>query len=321
MKIKLSNSVKEKILERFDFEPKDKINYFLVRCPSCGHKEAFIYKDSERIICNRRNKCSYSESIWNLSKDILKDKDVVEMLYKEYGNDNLKIKNLIEVSEKIEIPEGMKFFSEQKTGIMRDRAYNYLRNRGIEDEVINNLGYIYEPNTEFDKTIFIPFYEDGELVYFTTRDFTGTSDFKKYINPHKINSKMFVYNIDNIEYGGTVFIFEGVFCAMSLTDQVGTAMLSSDLGEEQAIKIRDRAPSKIVFVPDNDKAGKNTLLKNIIKFYLYKWPSLKIDILIYNIEGNKKDFNETGENYIDINKCVKWKRNKKELKWKRKSIF
>jgi DNA primase len=46
-----------------DLNPIDKGNYYLLKCPQCGEQEAFLYKDSDYIICNRLNNCGYSESI------------------------------------------------------------------------------------------------------------------------------------------------------------------------------------------------------------------------------------------------------------------
>lgn len=320
MRFKLNDKIIENILLKFGLEPENKIGYFLAICPSCGYKEAFIYKGSDKVICNRRNKCGNVSSIWDISKDILKDKEIIEIISKEYNNKDLQIKDLMEISTEIEIPDGVRFFNDQKKGMIRDRAFNYLKNRGLSEEVINELGYIYQPGNEFHNRIFIPFYESGELVYFMARDFTDKSE-RKYLNPHGISSKKYVFNIDKIKEGSTVFIFEGIMCAMSLKDQIGTAMLSADLGKEQAIKIIEKVPSKVVFVPDSDEAGMKTLYKNIKKFLLYKWPSLKIDIYIYYIK-NVKDFNETGRNYIDIKKCEKFLKNDfNKIKWGKRKVL
>jgi DNA primase len=234
-------------------------------------------------------------------------KDVIPTLLKEYGlkgefND-LRVEDYVNKAEDLVLPKGLKFFSEEKHGIIRDQAYNYLLNRGIPEENIQEFGYVYEPNTEFDRTVFIPFFENGRIVYFTARDFTG-KNFKRYTNPHGVNSKQFVYNYDRIE--DTVFIFEGVLDAISLQGQVGTAMLSADIGREQCIKILNRAPNTIVFVPDNDETGEKTLQRNINLLMKFKPPSLDFKIKIYRIK-DAKDFNESGEHHIYLMKCEDYK--------------
>lgn len=207
-------------------------------------------------------------------------------------------------SKLLQLPNGVHYFYENVHGIIRDAAYNYLKRRRIPENIIDTLGYIHDPGSEFDRRIFIPFYEDNILVYFIARDFTN-NNFLRYKNPSGINSKEFVYNIDEIK--DEVFIFEGVFDALMLNTQVGTAMLSADLSKKQAIKILDKAPKKIIFVPDNDDTGRNTLEKNINTILQYKPNSLRIEIFVYEITG-VKDFSETGMNFIDIKKCKKWRR-------------
>lgn len=234
-------------------------------------------------------------------------KDVIPTLLKDYGVkgefENLKVEDYVNKVEELVLPDGLHFFSEAKSGIIRDQAYNYLLNRGIPEENIQEFGYIYEPNTEFDRTVFIPFFEGGRIVYFTARDFTG-KNIKRYTNPHGFNSKQFVYNHDKIT--DTVFIFEGVMDAISLKGQVGTAMLSADLGKEQCVKILNRAPSTLVFVPDTDETGQRTLQRNINMIMKFKPPSLNLRILIYKVEG-AKDFNESGEHHIYIDRCEAWR--------------
>jgi DNA primase len=250
-------------------------------------------------------------------------KDVIPTILKEYGLkgefDNLRVEDYVNKSEELTLPKGLKFFSEEKTGIIRDQAYSYLLNRGIPEENIQEFGYIYEPGTEFDRSIFIPFFENGKIVYFTTRDFTG-KNIKRYNNPAKFNSKQFVYNHDKIE--DVVFIFEGVMDAISLKGQVGTAMLSADIGKEQCIKILNRAPNTIVFVPDNDEAGEKTLERNINLLMKFKPPSLDLKVLTYKVEG-AKDFNESKQNHIFLMKCEKWQSKdiRKTFNLKRKSTI
>jgi hypothetical protein len=235
---------------------------------------------------------------------------VMSTIINEYTN-RIDLKEMVLKREKLEektnleIPSGLTFFSEKSTGIIHDRAWNYLENRGIPRHNILNLGYIYEPGSEYNKTIFIPFYENSNLVYYITRDFTG-ENFLRYNNPHGINSKNFVYNIDKIEK--EVFIFEGVFDALMLGKQVGTAMLSSEIGREQIIKIWNRAPESIIFVPDSDETGKRTLNRNIKMMIKFKPPSLDAKISIYYIDERYKDFGETGKNFIDINDCLLYNR-------------
>jgi DNA primase len=49
--------------------PQDKGGYYLLTCPACGKREAFVYKNGTRITCNRRENCGLSQSLWDYVQD------------------------------------------------------------------------------------------------------------------------------------------------------------------------------------------------------------------------------------------------------------
>jgi len=302
--------IKSFLADNFDAVKETSSGEFRVNSPFAQDNKFHMYINPEKGVVHDF-KSDYGKDFISFVSDYLQisKREVIPFLLRNYGVgkglENFAITDYIEKSVELTLPDGLHFFSETKKGIIRNQAYNYLKNRKIPEETIEDFGYIYEPGSEYNKMIFIPFYEEGKLVYYLTRDFTGTN-FLRYNNPKGLNSKQFVYNIDKIE--DTVFIFEGVFDAIMLKEQVGTAMLSADLGKQQAIKILSKAPSTIMFVPDNDEAGKNTLEKNIKLILKYKPPSLKLKILIYYLQ-DVKDFGETGKDFIDINDCIEWNPN------------
>ena len=296
------------VLEEIGLEPTDKGQYYLIRCPTCGRKEMFLYKTSRKMICNRRNKCGTEINL----EDFLREN-------KKLSIENVEVRQSpVKDKQELIIPEGLKFFSEKGKGMFKIQALKYLLRRGIPKENIKKLGYIFEPGTIYDKTIFFPFWENGQIVYFTTRDFSdnrfihkedGNVDKIRYIAAKGMNSHDFVYNIDEIKEGEDLFIFEGLMCVLSLENQIGTATMTSTLGDKQAIKIWDRAPGRIILVPDNDKAGRKNLIRNYKKLLFHRPPSLgNVEILHYKLPGNVKDFNETGKHFIDINECKKIKK-------------
>lgn len=314
---KVSSKLVKNTLEQAGLEPEDKGTYYKFTCPTCGHREAYNYKESPLLICSRRDKCGFSEDVFNYIKEEgLFKKDIVS----EIGQDNYR-EEVIKVGGDLELPEGLTFFRENDSGLMAKKAIKYLKGRGLAEDTIYKMGYIYNPGGKFGFSIFIPFYEDGELVYFIARTLEGNA--LRYNNPKGVDGRNFVYNYDEIDYRGDVFIFEGVFDAISLEHQTGTAMLTSSLSKEQASKILERAPKNIIFVPDNDEAGKSSLYKNINTIMFYRPPSLDIDIYIYRLpEG--KDFNdysiETGVRSIKIEDCEKYTGKEKGFSIKRKSI-
>lgn len=314
---KFPESTLKKILEISGLEPEDRGDYFKVICPHCGVKEAFVYKNNRIIVCSRRNRCSYTNDVIEYAKEEGK-------LRKEiYKSVSVQVDKKEEIKEKtkIEIPKGLSFFSESKGGIIYDKALRYLKGRRIPDSSIEQLGYVYDPNRKFELGIFIPFFEDGKLVYYILRNVDNQSKLR-YDNPKGVKGTDFLYNYDNMKNGGTVCITEGAFDAISIENCVGTAMLTSSIGKEQVSKIFDKAPSKIIYIPDNDKAGKAFLEKNIKLLIRYKPPSVNTKFYIYNIPDPYKDFNEYASKEggeIDISKCVPYSNLKKKIVIKRKS--
>ena len=241
--------------------------------------------------------------------------EVAQILIRDYSSlsdEKISLKEVVEVRKDLDLPEGLTFFADKKTGVIRNRAANYLKKRGISTE---GLGYIYKRDSEFNNRIFVPFYEDGRMVYFLARAFDKSK--LRYKNPKGVPANDVVFNIDNIKE--EVFIFEGVFDALSLKNQVSTCMLSNSLKKEQAEKILDKMPERIVFVLDNDKNPETrkiiekSLKKNIKLLMLYKPISLNLKIYIYRPPEEYKDFNEykmaTGTDFISYDDCELWQPN------------
>ena len=282
---------------------------YRVNSPFANDTKHHLYINPKKGVVNDF-KSGFSGSFIQFAKeffDIKDDRNVIKILLENYSGKHIEnIADIAKVISTLEIPDSINFFSEKKDGLIRNIAYDYLLNREIPEKNINELGYIYNEDSEYHQMIFVPFFENGNIVYFICRDYTR-HNIKRYNNPLGLNSKEFVYNVDKIKENGDVFIFEGLFDALMLEEQVGTAMLSSDLGKKQAVKIIDKIPRNVIFVPDNDEAGKKSLQKNINLFLKYKPSSVDINVFVYYI-GDAKDFGETGKHHIDIRECVEPKK-------------
>lgn len=116
--------------------------------------------------------------------------------------------------------------------------------------------------------IIIPTYENGRLVYFQARDYTGKSSLR-YKNPPKaLQPKSIILPFyDNIVEKEILFISEGPWEAIQYS---GTYMLGPGLTDRQILKIKTKNPKSIYLIPDNDETGRRKLAKNIsaIKSYL-----------------------------------------------------
>lgn len=124
----------------------------------------------------------------------------------------------------------------------------YLEDRGLTAEEI--AAYTVSDTSRTHLAVF-PIVEDGKLVGWQGRNVYGhkpkcvSGSAKDGWRPcHKL-----VWGLDRIFPGETVYVGEGIFCALMFSR--GTATLGSALSDTQVIKILDRKPSEVVVLGQN----------------------------------------------------------------------
>ena len=215
---------------------------------------------------------------------------------------------------------------------LRDRlgrkALSYLMHRGFSVDHINkfNLKYVNQEecwvcdgegiingrdcdncrgigkNFYFGRII-IPTFERGRLVYFQGRDFLDRGDFR-YMNP-RVGKKQVVFFLDRIEENEPVYICEGPIDAMTLKDVNTTCLLGSTISDPQALKIINKNPSEIVFVPDQDEKKETrariikNMVRNIKKIKLLSDNRIPIGVYKWYKNTNEKDINGANITIVD----------------------
>ncbi len=48
-----------------ELRPEAAGDHYILTCPGCGKREAYLYLNSHLIICNRQNQCGYKKSLWD----------------------------------------------------------------------------------------------------------------------------------------------------------------------------------------------------------------------------------------------------------------
>lgn len=192
-------------------------------------------------------------------------------------------------------------------GIFGKVAYKYVLDRKLDSSYYPNLGYVFNPKSRYDRRVIVPWFENEKIVYFTARAVDPKNTFR-YMNPEKLNSKEYVFNIDKINE--EVVLCEGPFDAMSITkDQAATCLMSADIGVNQLSKIYEKKPNTIIYVPDQDETGMKKMYRNINKIITY-CPYQGLNIYIFNVPKGCKDLNDmkikTGKDYILKKECVKY---------------
>lgn len=120
-----------------ELNPIEKEDRYVVECPECNKKEAYIYKGSSWINCNRQNKCGYSASLW----DYIQTRDSLDS-----HNTLLKLGEL----SGVEIPKSNNFDpgaykKTRKDSQLREDALKYLKECLLSlDEAKGTLDYLQD---------------------------------------------------------------------------------------------------------------------------------------------------------------------------------
>ncbi len=189
------------------------------------------------------------------------------------------------------------------------KAYQYLADRGFGPSHIEKFNLTYSESRKChvchgtgydeddDKCIFcngygnnpyygriiIPTYENGDMIYYQGR--TIYEDNKlRYMNPRAPRLQV-VYFYDQLRANDDIYITEGPMDAMMLYDYSATCMMSMHLSDPQILKIAQKNPRRVIFVPDYDETQskrdrtEDRLKKNIARFI--KLTDGKIPIAVY----------------------------------------
>ena len=266
-----------------------------------------------------------SGSVLKLMKEYLNvdsTRGVLEYIIINYGS--AKQRKVLEEKPKSNVIET--FLKEDKpqriggnTGVYCNIVRGYLEKRKISERYIDKMMYVLNDDSRYDKRVIIPYFENGEFVYFQARSLEKDAKLR-YINPTGIDTKEFVFNIDDIN--DELIICEGPFDAMSMDEQAATCMCSGDLGVKQIEKIVKKKPNYIIYARDNDATGERTLKKNISKLIMYGYDK---PIYLYDMPNTIKDLNElkvkTGKNFILKKECRLYTPTKFDESWIDKISF
>ena len=299
---------------------------YIIHSPFCDDKKGKLYINKESGVWIDF-KGGEQGSFLKLVKEYMGFSSFSETIKYLVENYDLKYK---EKEIKIENPDNKKailsfvnkerpklFGDGNNLGIIGKQAYSYVLKRKLEKEYYPTMGYIYNPDSKFNRRVLVPFFENGKIVYFVARSIDKNNNLR-YLCIENLDSKEFVFNIDKINE--EFIIAEGVFDACSITtEQASTCLLSADIGVKQLEKIFMKRPKKLIYVPDSDKTGKLKMDRNIKKFITY-CPYQGLEVYVYEVPKPFKDLNElkiaTGKNYILKKECSRYGDNLFE-----KSIF
>ncbi len=260
-----------------------------IRCPFCDDSSnhlGMVIRNPKVIRCWRCGTKSLNKLIEELGHD---PKDILERYDGELDKDDLFVSK-----PKLE-PKPVILPPYRKLGFME---INYLHNRGFDK--FNKRHRLYEDwgifsggNVgEFKFRIIVPIYQDGKLISYQGRDYTGNQT-PKYKNYSGANLKDTLYGIDGVK-GDRVIITEGVFDVWKLGKGNAVATFGTEYTLKQLRLLIEKGIEKVVIAFDSDVAGQHAAdkLKGALEV-------LGIDCKKFAcIEGDPADMNKKGIEHL-----------------------
>lgn len=163
------------------------------------------------------------------------------------------------------LPEGYKKLSEAtKKDYKYETAMEYLRKRGITDDIIKEFEIGYVTIGDFFNRIIIPSYdEEGKLNYFIARWFEKAKTKMKYLNPDA-EKQIIIFNEKKINWDATIYLVEGA------TDHIvvpnSTPLLGKYISDVLREKLYEKANANIVILLDADALEDALILYEMLNF-------------------------------------------------------
>lgn len=169
-------------------------------------------------------------------------------IYKLFQPEDIKPKE--KPKQKLRLPESFTLFKDSNPIYpVYKQAYNYLRNRGITDDIIEKYSIGFCDNGSHAGRIIVPSYDiEGELNYYIARSWDPNSR-AKYKNPQAEKDKI-IFNQHLIDWKKDIYLVEGVFDGFFLPNSI--PMLGKHMSELLFNTLYDKVKKNIIIALDGD---------------------------------------------------------------------
>jgi DNA primase len=187
----------------------------------------------------------------------------VPKLIKRYGNKKiLKEYFLLRPSDEkdikkedltpieVKLPDGfIKLIKDNSSHFKFDSAYNYIKNRGITDEMIDYYNIGYTVIGKHHDRVVIPSYDEfGDLNYFIARAWDKWKK-PKYLNPDA-KKELIIFNENKINWDATIYLLEGVFDHLVVPNSI--PLLGKTISPKLKSLLYQKAKADIIILLDDD---------------------------------------------------------------------
>ena len=277
-----------------ELEIRKKSGYYILRCPECGKKEAYIPNKPTLkpvIVCNRRNKCAYVSSIWNYLKVThnLSNKDVLYLLAQ---NANVSLQPYSYTAKQVQEDK-------KRISIVYKRAYTPMPERRRDVDYRDNIrNFAQLDNYEQYKTVLTFIYATSlvtehtkKVQYYGKRaikDVPETIGFLSRTDMEKLQSELLhFFPVEKLHLFGLFkngrfkFGFSS-FCVVPSFDLTSTLVT--------ALRFRSIYPAKIKEIEISNQRMLNPLpygmsYKNLQRFDCFYLTEGHIDALSLGVEN------------------------------------
>lgn len=190
-------------------------------------------------------------------------------LFDKYGNRKqkklyqvLKPETVVKREKKkktLKLPDSFTLFKDSSHVYpVRRQAMNYLKNRGITDEIIEKYGIGFCDTGDHSGRIVIPSYDKNDnLNYYIARSWNPMSR-AKYKNPEAEKDKIIFWE-NLIDWNKDIYLVEGAFDGLFLDNPI--PMLGKHMSELLFDTIYQKAKGNVIICLDGDA------WKNAVKLY------------------------------------------------------
>ena len=151
--------------------------------------------------------------------------------------------------QKVRLPEGyVKFKDSNPILIPHKEAYNYLKKRGVTDDIIEKFDIGYTIKGDFKNRIIVPSYDSkNELNYFIARSWIKTK--MKYKNP-TIPKDTIIFNESRIDFTKDIYLLEGAFDSIFVENSI--PLLGKHVNQLLFERLYNEAKKNIIIALDGD---------------------------------------------------------------------
>jgi len=213
--------------------------------------------ENKKNLLNHKNFQINVNKIFEILKIAKKNKIKIDPHIKNFVLNNKKEIYYVDIFppyvkqyEKLRLPKGFKLATDgNQYHIPYREMRNYLKSRGITEEMIKKHSIGYSLEGDYAYRIIVPSFDrEGELNYYTGRSWNPNSK-AKYKNP-EAEKQIIIFNESLIDWSQDIYLCEGPFDSLFLPNSI--PLLGKKMSDVLFDKIYDEAKSNVVIVLDSD---------------------------------------------------------------------